>query len=282
MEAGSFSFNSNSYPISIFSAFAPQTSGAGGNFCVRYEVENSSTRIIEKFYWPLATLEMDRLDPGLSERQSIAFTIPPGPAPTVGVTWLYAFKTGLLKSAAYQRQTYALNNYSALQVALDEPVANRPLFIPAQYISGGDGTRFTIKEPTKFPSVGAEFSGSGARFAAESSAKWDGKYYSISVTIERGKDSDDKGVSAPFATALARAQTPEEVLAFLSTRGSVNELLKLPFDETKDFLGGEPNHSVYIIQQPITVQRANGRACFLAAAYSPVPIPPALLSCDLR
>src|SRR5437763_343086 len=71
-----FSYRSQSYPVDLYSGFAPR----GSSFCVRYEVENKGLNNIQKFYWPLATFEMDGLQQ--RQRQSIVMTKPPGKTPS--------------------------------------------------------------------------------------------------------------------------------------------------------------------------------------------------------
>jgi hypothetical protein len=40
--------------------------------------------------------------------------------------------------------------------------------------------------------------------------------------------------------------------------------------------------ALYLVEQPIIFQRKDGRACFRAPVYSPVPLPERFLSCGLR
>src|SRR5690606_23543824 len=82
-----FTTRSQSYPVDVYSAFATPRNAPTSNYCMRYEALNIGSSSIERFFWPLARMQMDVLEP--NARPSLAFTLPPGREPIIEETWLY-------------------------------------------------------------------------------------------------------------------------------------------------------------------------------------------------
>ena len=101
-EIVTFRYKSQSYPVDIYSAYAPRGTGAGAQYCIRHEATNKSSEVIEKFYWPLAGLQTDFF----TGRQhiSILTTKPGGLPPSLDDTWIYAFLNGAVKTLAFQKR----------------------------------------------------------------------------------------------------------------------------------------------------------------------------------
>jgi hypothetical protein len=298
-EALSFSFRSQAYPVAIYSSFAPQVNSNPSNFCIRYEAENTGTSPIEKFYWPLASeMEMDSFEPGPHERQSIVVTRPPGRQPHIEESWVFAFLSGAVSSFAYQQQHVladpskipdtAAQNFSGRAPHGILLAAGGPLQVAQEAITGPgyvleNGNRYTFKEKAGLPDVGVTFNGSGAEVIASTNADWDGRTLFITTTIERNDSKFASVVKAPVALALIKSSAASDILP------NVNEIeresAELPlsgnsFKATAKFGTEGAPPRLYILNQPISFQRPNGRVCFLAPTYSPIPLPTRLLSCD--
>jgi hypothetical protein len=98
-----FFYNSQQYDVDIQSAYALNIeNNKNAHFCIRYEAINKSHGEIEKFYWPMVPIQMDKLRP--QQMISVAPTRPPGKVPTLEETWVYSFLHGAAKSNAYQKK----------------------------------------------------------------------------------------------------------------------------------------------------------------------------------
>ncbi len=279
-ETFAFSYNSTSYPVDIFSAFAASAHNSGSSYCIRYEAENKGSNSIHKFFWPLAGFQVDTFEP--KRRDSIVFSVPGSRAPTVEESWLYAFLSEGIKSYAYQKHSSILFE-SGIRFAQrgDLPIlasVSGPRIaqvnVPLQ--------RFEFKEPTELPEIGSQFSSGGAVVSASSSAKWDGKAYLITLSVDRNDAKLVSSVQAPFAYALPKIKSVSNLLPLL--RELQNAELPLPANSygATAFLPTESRPpTLYVVYQPVTFKRDDGRVCFLAAVYSPIPIPPETLSCRL-
>jgi hypothetical protein len=287
-QATAFNYKSATFPLEIYSGFAPQNAGNNSNYCIRYEAQNTGSHLIEKFFWPLATLQLDTLEPG--KRESIVLTKPPGSSPIVGESWVYGFLSSAVRTYAYQKTSSNQPIHGRQRFAqLDSPTDNvvrtsitpdrRTLLATVEDLSG----RHTFKDPETMPQIGAQYSGSGSdEVTAVSEAKWDGKRFAISFHVGRNNAESVKGLSAPFAYAMSKI----DIASSLLTTFDLVKRLPLPLTDNsfESTLSLEPLTSpptIYIVDQPITYTRGNGRVCFLAAAYSPIPIPSNILGCNL-
>lgn len=111
-----------------------------------------------------------------------------------------------------------------------------------------------------------------------SRASYDGKLFRISVGLEI--EGRVKEIEAPYFGMLDAAKYPDDMLRFIRTP----ELFAVPIARDarveKEFQ--VPSRLLYVVDQPVTLTRADGgRVCILAPAYSPVPIPSSALSCNL-
>jgi hypothetical protein len=286
-ETINFNYRGDAFPLDVYSGYAAQ----GTAYCIRYEIENNATKPVERLYWPLASgLELETLPS--KNRKSIAQITPPSYPPSVERTLIYAFLSEAAKTFAYQSN----KQYPFL---IDKPTApSRSQFgnnVPVVLASSSHVTYKTsqlspvqgydLKEPTKFIEVGSEFTDETSQVAAESSAEWDGKTYTIYVRVRR--NGAVKDLQAPLAFAMAKAGSASNIFSvFYSLK---KEGATLPFEGnvfTTKFQSsatpfGQFPSTLYVIRQPITFLGPDGHVCFLAAVYSPIPIPEKLLSCSV-
>lgn len=265
-EAVTFFFKSRSYPIDIYSGYASQNTAPGSNYCIRYEAINKAEGSVEKCYWPLPGIQLDYL--GHLQNMSVVLTSPPGRVPVLDETRVYGFLNEVAKTFAYQKRADNGLLSDGLQLAALEPAQQT----------------FALKDPIKYPDVGADFTSNNENVAALSRAEWDGSSTEIEFSISRG--STGLAVIAPITYAFSKANTAAEVLEYVRT--FKNE--RLPFFSDpgsfkftrklvpRDFAGTQ---SLYVIEQPVTIIGSNGRMCFSAPMYSPMPFPEELLRCNL-
>lgn len=280
-ETVSFSFRGDSFALDIYSGFAPLTTNPTRVFCIRYEVVNRSEKAVQKLYWPLASgLQIESLQP--QARPSIAITTPPGAPPIIGSAWVYAFLSEASKTLAYQQNKQYLpllleQHPPVLEGNITRPAATLASYAP--HMAQIEG--YELKEPRNFPDIGTEFTDHDTEIGAASIAEWDGKHYTIRVRLERSNPFA-KEVQAPFAFALFKAGSTSDLL------NQIREFKKagvpVPFRENvfqSIYRSTPASSSLYIVQQPITLIEPYGRVCFLAPAYSPIPIPENFMSCSV-
>jgi hypothetical protein len=282
-ETFSFSYRSNDFPVVIFSGFAPQYSRSSANYCLRYEIENKGSRAIEKLYWPLANdLQLDYLKP--RERPSILVTIPPGYQPMVAETMVYAFISEAKKTAAYQRLDKKGASYGVPNGQKTLLASNLETKWPQLEQVSRTSTTILLNEPRELPLIGSEFSNSGAEVSALSSAKWDGKSYTISMSIQQNDPKLIRAIQAPFAYALYKG-VPEKYLVDAMAKGFGElPMIDNAFNFSRTYpgvVGVPPIPHLYVVQQPVILDQESGRTCFLAAAYSPTPVPEKSMACNL-
>jgi hypothetical protein len=287
--ANAFFYDSIRYPLEIYSDYALQPNST--NYCILYEAENVGSGDILKFYWPLAAgMEMDKLPP--RERQSVLVTLPLNGAPHVAETWIYAFKSGVIKSHAYQKDAsiifderdrkFSQNENDLLHSTRLEFVSFKRLFgtHTAQFRSPSQS--FELNAPTQLPRVGAQFIGSKAEVGAISEAKWDGKAYTITVVVGRNSPESASSLKAPYTYALQKADSASDIMALIPDLQNVELPPTQDILQTTRSLSPVPNSgaNLYVAFQPITFQNPQGgRICFLAPVYSPLPIPDKFMSC---
>jgi hypothetical protein len=283
-EAISFSFRSRLYPASVLSAFTRPDSAAA-NYCIRYEVVSRAQAAIEKFYWPLAGMQIDTISPG--ERFSLAITKPPGRDPTIDETWIYAFLNAQVRTYAFQRRAETPMP-TPIRVALGASDNRNEVTKLNMQLSATDAVeqRLELKEPTKFSEVSAEFSsGDVIQISSTSEAFWDGKSPQINLSL--GIYSEKTSVLAPIAYALAKALSGPELLDLI--REISSRQTPLPFDKDNKFRFSKrfspenfsDTKALYVIEEPIYLITPNGKSCISSPIYSPVPIPGEFLQCRL-
>jgi hypothetical protein len=281
----SFFYRSQQYALDIWSAFALHVSSDNkdADYCLRYEAANKLSNI-ERFYWPLAGIQKEAFPAG--ERVSIGTTQPPGPLPSVEETWIYAFLNTAVTSRAFQRRADMGDRSGGKRLALHGDGAKKSVLASNDarvQLAALDPIeqRFPLRaEKENFPAVGSHFVTTGAELTATSSAKWNGEIAEISVTLTRS--SEKISITAPVTYALSTAKSVYDVLPLV--REYRNEPLPFgsnPFGVSNRFSGREMTGSLYVIEQPITFSGSDGRVCFVAPVYSPLPIPENLLRCNL-
>jgi hypothetical protein len=135
-----------------------------------------------------------------ADRQSLITTLPPGNAPVIKDTKLYAFRSQTIPSRAYQSAAAPKPGAMALVLIADTSSTDR-------LISAPPITVLQMGERTSLPDVGAEFSGSGADVGAVSTVTREGSLYTFTMIVGRSGEAGVKEVSAPFASALRTKQT---------------------------------------------------------------------------
>jgi hypothetical protein len=278
-ETVNFNYGGEAFGLDIFSGYAAQPTNRNV-FCLRYEVENTSHKPIEKLYWPMASgLQIDALQP--KAKPSIAVTTPPGTPPVLGSTWVYAFLSEAVKTVAYQQ------NKQYVPYLRDKNLPTpgfgfNSVIVPARYAQSAEINAYELKEPREFPEIGSQFTDQKSEVVASSLADWNGKNYTLGVRITRSNVKDVKEVQAPFAYALIKSGSSSDLLSL--TREFKKSGIPLPM-EKDEFIGryssSAKDSSIYVVQQPITVLGPSGKVCFLAAAYSPIPMPENLMTCSL-
>lgn len=287
-EAVIFNFRGRTYPVDVSSGYALQATSGNENFCIRYEVSNNAEKQIDLLYWPLAgNLQIEKIPP--HARPSIATTTPPGRAPIIGETWIYAFLSEAVRTFAYQQNKHSTRfapsasgvGFAALPDTRRQvvPIAAK---VHGPQIAQIDGyRRYDLKEARVFPEVGSEFSDQEVEVSAFSFASWDGKGYSIHTKIVRSSPVV-KEVRAPFSFALWKERSPSAVLGrFIEFKTSKAPLPLSDNAFNGDFETNQPAGTLYVIEQPITFVGPYGQVCFSAAVYSPIPVPRDLLSCTI-
>jgi hypothetical protein len=287
-ESVSFSYRSKLYPLDIFSAFT-KGSSAASNICIRYEAVSKAQDTIEKFYWPLAGIQMDMLSP--NQRVSLANTKPPGRDPTIDETWIYAFLNAAVRTSAFQRRTeYQPPNIVRIALSQDGDRKQKAEATKSSMQLAALDTfeqRLQLKEPTKFFEVGSQFSsGEKDEISSTFEASWDGENTRIQMKLERSNEKTI--VFAPITYALAKASNSSDFLALiLDFTRKAQPLLPLGKENSfefsrklspKDYAGSQ---ALYVIEQPISLVTSNGKVCFSSPMYSPMPIPAEFLQCGL-
>lgn len=282
-----FSDDGKSYTLNIYSAYAPEFQGAGSPWCIRYEIENTSKYNIAKLYLDAARLQIETLRSG--DKQSFVITQSSKSAPTVTETVVYAFKSVSVRARVYQ-VVFPSGPPQSIQVA-DARLSHSSL---ARLLTQQDFGRtasvldvankkiaeqFLVKEPQTLPAVGAQLVGERTSAESVSTATFDGKNYSISLGFN--VEGPIKQIQAPYFRMLEDTKYPDDLLRYVRQPEVFSRpisALKTTRDFSSELL---PLRTLYLIDQPITIERPNGRACFIAPAYSPTPIPSSALTCNL-
>lgn len=103
------------------------------------------------------------------------------------------------------------------------------------------------------------------------------------MTIERSNSDIPSNIVAPFTSALFKAGSPSSLLELIGEMRGVSISFNQNIIEGGTRMRADPIiKSLYVIEQPITFRRTDGRVCFMAPVYSPVPVPEQILSCDLN
>jgi hypothetical protein len=205
----------------------------------------------------------------------------------VNDTVLFAFKSTALRSRAFQaflpEKQLKLAQLKQVRWATLKAVGDTEIIAqlePSEFYL----ERRIVKEPVKFPSIGGDFSNSKSALSVSSQGDFDGKTYRFVVSIASSGDPVET-IRAPYISALRGAQSPETLITQLRNPEIIDAAL--PVEQRQysvaGFISAErmPSGYIYIIDQPVTFTRPEGRVCFTVPTYSPVPIPPEVLSCNL-
>jgi hypothetical protein len=279
-----FSERGQSFALDIYSSYAPQIPVLGAPWCLLYEAESASSSPIGLFNWPLGGMQMDKLDP--HDRQSRWITRTSVNTPSVNDTVMFVFKSTALRSRAYQAFRPEEQSKLAYIDGDNGPILKTSADIPSpsQRLVQLERSQYYVKEPVKFLPIGGDFSGSNTTFRVGSAGEFDGKIYRFVVSIASSGEPV-KDIRAPYISALNESQSPEAIITQL--RSPEINTRTIPEGQRQYSAVGNipaeqmPSGYIYIIDQPITFTRENGRVCFTVPTYSPVPIPAEVLSCNL-
>jgi hypothetical protein len=284
VEIAPFSYDGRTFQMEIASAFSSRHTSGNASLCLRYEAENITTRSvppglerIDKFYWPTGEMSVERFESGKQSRQSVLQTVPSAKPPVLGPTDLYAFKRTHFGSTAFK--VSVLRQHA--------PEVQRVSF------GGSQGARLNgmarVEEPqiaqlrgisikdAPHP-IGAVWQSPITMVAATTDLDPSRATGSISISLQRGDNKNIGRIYAPFALALSAAKDPKDIPLF------IKEFNKRPVEmpeNTARFVSSVPATDLFAVKQPIVFWGPdNSRICFLAPTYSPIPIPPDLLTCD--
>lgn len=267
-EAVNFSYRSQSYPVELYSAYAAQPKTIA-NYCLRYELENKAALPVQRLSWPLATMQLDALEP--AARKSLIVTRGSDKLPWLDKTKIEAFLREEVSSRAFQVQTQ-----KSREASVDTRLM-REMQVPGQqWYNQVVG----LKDSNQLPALSAQFSDGDTEINAVSVAKLDGSRISIQISISRSHDKSVTSISAPLALALSKGFVNQATVAaeFASSRALALPLQGNSFEVAFSFEKGTP---IFVVEQPIVLTSRTGRVCFLAATYSPAAIEPRAQSCNL-
>ncbi len=262
--------------LDIASAYAPQANAVGGSWCARYEITNNGPDTVPVIWWPLAGLEVKPSEPrSPPSPDSTITTLPPGRPPIVKNTDVYAFRSQTVHTSAYQ--SAAAEQPARVFLAASSTGADLP-------DTSGQPIVITMGDRRSLPQIGAEFTGGRADVGATSTVTRDDKGYTFTVFVGRNDEDFVQSVSAPFARALTlRGVSPDALPEATAKYRAEPRPLALTRNEYQSSfqVPAEPGTQlhIYLIRQPIVLQRQDGQVCFLAPAYSPAPMPESFQSC---
>ncbi|MBB3136606.1 hypothetical protein FHS26_004363 [Rhizobium pisi] len=279
-EVTSFISDRSSYEMEIASAFAPVTANQATIYCLRYEAENRTSASapnngrIDVFYWPLAAMSVELFDTGPKSRWSLLSSGPSPRTPTPDSTDIYAFKNAHFTSTAYKLG--ATSAYMRKSVRIASSDASAILTLVAQDLPQ------VLPEDAQSP-VGAQWDAGDSELTVTTDLDVSTPKNSIRISIDRSGEVG--AVFAPFAKALSSVKTPEDIpkllAEFKSSPVEFTEGHKTYANQVAEVNLKAADTRLYIVKQPITlVEKGGGRVCFLAATYSPVPIPQSFQTCD--
>jgi hypothetical protein len=276
-----FFYGSEFFPIDVYSAYAPKNPNqSDSEYCIRYEATNKARNEIQKFYWPEPGVVVDSFQP--KDFVSLVITRPAGKRPTKEESWIYAFLNEVRPVLLWQQKRAELDRkVSTERLAFlgGQQIALRAHRNPPVQLAAFDGiqNKFELKDSRDFPVIGSEFLSSTIGLEAQSAARWFEGKLEISVSVV-GKPNEK--LFAPVAYALSKAvDIPGFIAQVRELKARPLPMLDNTFKWTRTF--EKPLGSLYVVEQPITLYGPNGRICFLAPVYIPIPIPDDLLRCDI-
>ncbi|QWW72056.1 hypothetical protein [Rhizobium sp. WYJ-E13] len=294
-ELQTFSADHFSYQMELASAFSARTANQSTTYCMLYEAENFSAKTgslpnngrVDIFYWDVVDWSIEKLESGSSYRQSLYQTDDGKQVPSIQSTTVYAFKNSSFavnayKAAALKRSKSLISTLVALK-ANEIQTPSSPADMES-VVAQGEPT--ALAEAPITP-VGAVWASGDAELSVATVVHPNLPSGTIEILVEKGKGSQFKQVLIPYARALATAKETSSIPAL------IGEFRNSPID----FSGGDMtsyasvaeidvksmNTSLYPIKQPVVLTLpTGGRTCFLAATFSPVPMPRELQTCNPR
>lgn len=260
-----FTESGMSYQLDVYSGYARIKQAGSDVYCVRNEIINLGQRDIRNLYWSDGRFVFDPVRP--NNRMSFVRTVGPM-SPILDSVVLGAFKNVQIETKAFKRRVDATANW--LHLVADEGQGKKLDASPAEAI------KFPVE---KVGPVGAEFINSETKFGVSSSAWSDAKTLHFKLGIDSPNADAGWKIFAPFALALEKAASPSDIPGLIKEYGQSVSLPEGGFAVERNF-SWDSTTPLYLIEQPVTIQTDGGHACLLVPSYSPVEIPPELLTCE--
>jgi hypothetical protein len=271
--------------MEIASAFSSRQTNGNASVCLRYETENITAvttppgqERIDRFYWPMADMAVERFESGKPFRKSVLQTMPSAKAPTLDSTDLYAFKRSRFNSTAYKVSVLWKRVLDVTRTSFGDNQSARTeirLSVDEQKLAQQQ-TGLSVKDAPR--PIGAVWQTPVTLVAATTDFVSSRGGDSITISVERADNKSVGRVYAPFALALATAKEASDIPSLIKEFSQKPIEMK---DNTAQFGSLLAVTNLFVVKQPIVFFEGGGsRVCFLAPTYSPVPIPPSLLTCD--
>jgi hypothetical protein len=194
---------------------------------------------------------------------------PVGPmSPILDNIVMGAFKNVQIETKAFKRRANATANW--LHLVADDGQDKKLDASPAEAI------KFPVE---KVGPVGAEFISAGTKVGVSSLTWSDAKTLHFKLGFDSPGAGEGWKIFAPFALALEKAASPSDIPGLIKEYGQSVSLPEGGFAVERNF-SWDAATPLYLIEQPVTIQTEGGYACVLVPSYSPVEIPPELLTCE--
>jgi hypothetical protein len=283
------------YSVQTFADTAPSGRRVS-EWCFRYEAENTGLEDIRRFYWPLAGMNLDPLNPG--RRTSRVQTRPILEAPIDIVSSVFAFENEKGQTRAYAERQYreAANRAWAIdtpRMALIKPDVLLPGL--SDFLKGAklpSETFFAVylnenETAIEAPALHDRYTSSGLDIDVSSSAVRAGKQVQIQTTIKiSGEAAESLQYSMPALRTWEKFDSLTDLKAYtefvalfgefkmISEKNRVTWNFKKPVP-VDSLVGG----AVYRMDHPVYASSNGRRECIIVASYAPAPLSFDLESC---
>jgi hypothetical protein len=289
------------YWLATYSDTAP--SGlARSEQCFRYEVENTGTRDIRQFYWPLAGIIIDPLKAGEPRVSKVAFR-PVMEQPIDIVSVLFALENERADTRAHAERHYKDHSHaSSTQLAQADGATASPAVQPVHSpmvtlqepddVLAGLGNFLQVRGLPKAPFMAVKFSGAtkeastlqdhfsspGLVLDVSSRAARDGNTISIETKIMMKGTVEE--ISFSFPALWAWKKLPKPLVDVKKYADFLNEFQKAKYNIVhqrneivfKSSVPLDKTAVIYRMEHPILIQMAGQKQCVLVSSYSLSPI----------
>lgn len=257
--------------------------------CFRYEVENTGTRIITQFYWPLAAINVDHLAPGRPSRVSVVRARPILDAPIDIDSKLFAIENEPALTRAFAERQYregAINSDNRISgapvlVKPDEALAGLEKFLQINHLPSEPFYTLYLKQGEDAPGVRDSYASATIQLDVRTIAYRKEQELHFKTVI-RSKQLVTEQLLLTFPTIQAWKKTgrPLKSLAdfsnFLST-SAVSKKDGQPPPEKLVIDWSVPTEAkspipIYRTMAPIFIFGKANAECFLITTYSPSPL----------